>query len=50
MDTQMSNQPIPETFRRQLARHDEKRAAFAGLIAPAVESLFGRLRVELTYA
>jgi len=46
----MSNQPIPETLRQQLARLDEKRAAFAGLSAPAVESLLGRLRVELTYA
>jgi len=50
MDAQMSNQPILETFRQQLARLDEKRAAFAGLSAPSVESLLGRLRVELTYA
>jgi len=46
----MSNQPIPEPLRQQLARLDQKRAAFAGLPAPVVESLYGRLRVELTYA
>ena len=46
----MSNQPIPDPLRQQLARLNEKRAAFAGLSAPAVESLLGRLRVELTYA
>jgi len=50
MDAQTSNQPIPETLRQQLARIDEKRAAFAGVSAPALESLHGRLRVELTYA
>jgi len=27
----MSNQPMPETLRQQLARLDEKRAAFAGM-------------------
>lgn len=46
----MSNQPIPESLRAQLARLDTKRAAFAGLSAPVVESLYGRLRVELTYS
>lgn len=46
----MSDQPIPESLRQQLARLDQKRAAFAGMAASAVESLYGRLRVELTYA
>ena len=46
----MNHQPIPDSLRQQLARIDAKRTAFAGLSAPAVESLLGRLRVELTYA
>lgn len=46
----MSNKPIPESLREQLARLDSKRQAFSGLSAPALESLFGRLRVELTYS
>lgn len=50
MQTQMSNSTIPDTLRHQLARLDQKRAAFAGLAAPVVESLYGSLHVELTYA
>lgn len=50
MEAKMSNRPIPESLREQLARLDAKRAAFAGLSAPVVESLYGRLRVELTYS
>ena len=50
MQNQMSNQPIPDALRVQLARIDQKRVSFSGLAAPAVESLFGRLRLELTYA
>lgn len=46
----MSRQPIPDSLREQLARLDAKRVAFAGLSAPVVESLYGRLRVELTYS
>jgi len=46
----MSNQPIPEMLGQQLARLDAKRVSFAGMAVPAVESLFGRLRVELAYA
>lgn len=46
----MTSQPIPESLREQLARLDAKRAAFSGLSAPVVESLYGRLRVELTYS
>ena len=45
----MSKQPLPDALREQLARLDHKRASFAGLAAPAVESLYGRLRIELTY-
>lgn len=50
VETQMSNKPIPESLREQLARLDAKRQAFSGLSAPVVESLFGRLRIELTYS
>ena len=50
LQLQMSNQPIPETLRQQLTRLDQKRVTFAGLAAPVVESLYGSLRVELTYA
>lgn len=46
----MNARPIPESLREQLARLDAKRAAFAGLSAPVLESLLGRLRVELTYS
>lgn len=46
----MSNKPISEALREQLTRLDAKRLTFGGMSAPAVESLFGRLRVELTYA
>lgn len=46
----MSHQPIPEPLREQLIRLDDKRAAFSGLSAPVVESLYGRLRIELTYS
>lgn len=47
---QMSHPPIPDSLRQQLARLDQKRAAFAFLSGPVVESLNGSLRVELTYA
>lgn len=46
----MSNQPIPETLRQQIVRLDQKRVTFAGLTPPVLESLYGSLRVELTYA
>ena len=46
----MSHPPIPDPLRDRLARLDQKRAAFAGLSVPVVESLYGSLRVELTYA
>ncbi len=46
----MSHQTIPDPLREQLARLDAKRIAFAGLAAPVLESLYGRLRVELTYS
>lgn len=45
-----TTEPIPETLRQQLARLDQKRASFAGLSAPVLESLNGSLRIELTYA
>ena len=50
VQTQMNNSPIPESLREQLARLESKRQTFRGLTAPALESLFGRLRVELTYS
>ena len=50
LQTQESNQPIPESLRQTLARLDQKRAAFAGLAADVAESLNDRLRVELTCA
>lgn len=50
MEAKMSNQTIPESLREHLARLDAKRATFSGLSAPVVESLYGRLRVELTYS
>ena len=46
----MSRQTIPDPLREQLARLDAKRIAFAGLAAPVLDSLYGRLRVELTYS
>jgi hypothetical protein len=46
----MSNQAIPEVLRDQLARLDVKRSLFSGLAVPVIESLYGRLRVELTYS
>lgn len=46
----MSQRPIPEALQQQLERLDEKRAGFAALAPPIVESLAGRLRVELTYS
>ena len=45
-----TTEPIPETLRQQLARMDQKRASFVGLSAPVLESLYGSLRIELTYA
>ncbi len=47
---QTSNSPIPESLREQLTRLDVKRKTFAGMSVPALESLLGRLRVELTYS
>lgn len=41
---------IPESLRSQLLRLDQKRVRCVGLPAPVLESLQGRLRVELTYA
>ncbi len=46
----MSNKPISDALREQLTRLDAKRLTFGGMSASALESLFGRLRVELTYA
>ena len=46
----MNHQPIPELLHQQLTRLGEKRAAFARMAAPAVESLCDRLRVAFTYA
>jgi Fic family protein len=46
----MSSPSISESLSKQLARLDAKRARFAGLSAPVIESLYGRLRVELTYS
>jgi Fic family protein len=45
MSAEKAEKPILE----KLARLDEKRAAFAGLGQPVLESLLGRLRIELTY-
>lgn len=47
---QMNSSPIPHLLHEQLARLDIKRQSFAGMSAPALESLLGRLRVELTYS
>ncbi len=46
----MSHPFLPESLLGQLARLDEKRAAFAQLSMPVLESLTGSLRVELTYS
>jgi len=50
VETDTSNKPIPDSLLEQLARLDAKRQTFSGMSAPALESLFGRLRIELTYS
>jgi Fic family protein len=50
VNPQMNTWPIPDPLREQLARLDPKRQAFRALTAPTLESLLGRLRVELTYS
>jgi Fic family protein len=50
MEITVSNPPVPDALREQLLRLDRKRAAFADVAAPTLESFRGRLRVELTYS
>ncbi len=46
----MNQRPIPEALQQQLERLEQKRSEFATLAPPVIESLAGRLRVELTYS
>jgi Fic family protein len=46
----MNSQQIPDALRERLDRLDRKRTAFSGISPRAIESLHGRLRVELTYS